>query len=111
MMSNFPRRWVNYLLLVALSLSLTSCRGKSSSEADKDSGGRAGSHGKQASSGDSRGSRNGAGDGSALVDLLEVGEQNDPSRFVEIEFGTFRVTHKLADEQSTILLKFRLYGV
>lgn len=72
-----------------------------------------GGHGsKSASSSHGSGSGgNPATDASDLLDLLEAGGQHDPSRFVEIDLGTFRVTHKLADEQHAVLVKFRLFGI
>lgn len=46
-----------------------------------------------------------------LLNLLEIGGHHDPSRFVEIEIGTFRVTHKVAGGEHSVLLKFRLFGI
>jgi hypothetical protein len=50
-------------------------------------------------------------DAADLLDLLAVGGSQDPSRFVEVEIGTFRVTHKLADQGEPLVVKFRLFGI
>jgi flagellar basal body-associated protein FliL len=42
---------------------------------------------------------------------LEVGGQHDASRFVEMEIGSFRITHRLVAEQHTMMVKFRLFGI
>lgn len=52
-----------------------------------------------------------AADAAELLELLEVGGSQDPSRFSEVEIGTFRVTHKLTDEKTSLVVKFRLVGI
>lgn len=107
------------LLLVLVSMSLASC-----SSGDGGHGGHAGSnsgHGNKPSSHGGKAASHGTAskthsthtpaDAADLLDLLAVGGSQDPSRFVEVEIGTFRVTHKLADQGEPLVVKFRLFGI
>ena len=102
------------LLLTLVSVMLASCGGGAGH-----GGGSSGGHAGKESSGsysDASGGGNAPGSQAAtnakeLLDLLEIGGQQDPSRFVEVEIGSFRVTHRLADEKHTMLVKFRLVGI
>ncbi len=123
MLPKFPRAIAVPLLLATVSLLLSSCGGEGGhggGQADKSSGhgghgsgasGKksTGSHGSGASKGHA--SRVAPSDAAELLDLLEVGGHQDPSRFIEVEIGTFRITHKLADEGHPMVVKFRLFGI
>jgi flagellar basal body-associated protein FliL len=104
------------LLLMLVSVMLASC-GSGAGHGGGSSGGHAGKE-SSGSHSDASGSRGGTAPSSQaatnakeLLDLLEIGGQQDPSRFVEVEIGSFRVTHRLADEKHTMLVKFRLVGI
>ena len=117
------------LVILLLSLALTSCSGgghggghgssQGGGHSPKSSGhgghssGHGGAHSASSHGGTAKKSSSHAGsvDTAELLDLLEVGGHQDPSRFVEVEIGTFRVTHKLADEGTPLVVKFRLFGV
>jgi hypothetical protein len=123
----FSRPVITAWVLAACSVVLASCGGghgetdhgghSSGGSNGGASSGRGGhgasssSHGNHSSSKKSSHSAAAAGDAHELLDLLEIGGQHDPSRFVEVEIGTFRVTHRLADDQETMLVKFRLFGI
>jgi hypothetical protein len=103
------------LFVVLASLGLASCsshggssHGSSSSHADKPS-----SHGGHPAASHASGTKktHSGSDAAELLDLLEVGGSHDPSRFVEVEIGNFRVTHKLVAEGEPLVVKFRLFAV
>lgn len=49
---------------------------------------------------------------SELLELLQEDlNRHDPQAFSEVDLGEFRVTRTVADEQGTLVIKFRLYGV
>lgn len=102
------------LLLVPLAPVLASCSGEGGHGGSKSShGSSSASHGGSSST-SGHGSKQAASHNSEtaeLLDLLEDGGHQDPSRYVEVEIGTFRVTHKLADEGEPLVVKFRLFGV
>jgi hypothetical protein len=121
MLLKSPRAIAAPLLIATVSMLFSSCGGEgghSGGHAEKPSGNgghgsggkkSTGSHGSGASKGHA--SRVAPSDAAELLDLLEVGGRQDPSRFIEVEIGTFRITHKLADEGHAVLVKFRLFGI
>ncbi len=109
------------VLLVACALTLAACSGEGGHGAH---GGSSSSHGhgkpahgsgspksSHSSSNSSHARPDAVADAADLLDLLAVGGNQDPSRFVEMEIGTFRVTHKLANEGEPLVVKFRLFGI
>ena len=111
-------RWSAVLALLAC-VGLASCGGEGGGHGGSHGGHAGAGHGKKSaghgSSPHSAPKRSAGGraadDGAELLDLLEVGGQSDPSRFVELEIGSFRVTHQLADEGEQLVVKFRLFGI
>lgn len=106
-----PGSLLGPFLVLVTSLLLTSCGGEGG---HGDGHGNHSSHGGHASSTSAPRTEHGDASSEAaneLLDLLEVGGQHDASRFVEMEIGSFRVTHRLTDEQQTIMVKFRLFGI
>ena len=115
-------RSFSWAVLAGGSLLLASCGGSGHGETGGDGDGGHGGHASSkagsshSSSATTTSSRKGTASPAAvnareLLDLLEVGSQQDPSRFVEVEIGTFKVTHKHGDAKGTMLLKFRLFGI
>ncbi|MGV3605748.1 MAG: flagellar basal body-associated FliL family protein [Planctomycetaceae bacterium] len=48
----------------------------------------------------------------ALLDLLDKDhKQQDPTSFVELQLGKFKISHSLPDSEGTLLVQFTLYGV
>ncbi len=107
--------WLAMLLALG-ALSLASCSGEGGHGTHGSSSSSHG-HGKPSHSSSSNHSSRAhakpeaVADAADLLDLLAVGGNQDPSRFVEMEIGTFRVTHKLADEGEPLVVRFRLFGI
>lgn len=106
------------LLMVLVTLSCASCSGDGShghggtgGHASSGHAKKAAGHGSSSHSAASSKSHALHADAAELLDLLDVGGQTDPSRFVEMEIGTFRVTHKPDDQAEQLVVKFRLFGI
>ncbi|MDX1946068.1 MAG: flagellar basal body-associated FliL family protein [Pirellulaceae bacterium] len=47
-----------------------------------------------------------------LLDLIEDQEKrHDPQGYVEVDLGTFTVTHSLGEGEGSLLIRFHLFGV